>query len=102
MNAKFRKRGGCGPDDSAPQRKMGRSGKIVTGSLAATVVGAVVKDLSRPNSLILGLVSAAKKKLLAYREPKPALDISGAVEVEIVDDSSSSRTSNDKTNTQEV
>jgi hypothetical protein len=65
-------------------------------------VGAVVRDLSRPNSLIRGLVSAARKRLLARREPRPAIDISEAVEVEITDDGASGRNSNnDKTNHQE-
>lgn len=88
MNARLRRRGGGGTGASAGASggKWGRSGKIAAGSVAATVVGAVVRDLSRPNSLIRGLVSVVRQKLLARRESRAAIDLGDAVEVKIADD----------------
>jgi hypothetical protein len=103
MNARFRKRGGGGAGTNTSTGKGGRGGKIAAGSLAATVVGAVVRDLSRPNSLIKGLVSTARQKLLARRESRTAIDIGDAVEVEIADDRSSTLDlKKDNNNSQEV
>ena len=103
MNARFRKRGGGGAGANTSSGKGGRGGKIASGSLAATVVGAVVRDLSRPNSLIRGLVSTAREKLLARRESRTAIDIGDAVDVEIADDSSSTLDlKKDNNNSQEV
>jgi hypothetical protein len=103
MNARIRKRGGGGVGDDTSRSKWGKGSKVAAGSLAATVVGAVVRDLSRPNSLILGLISTARHKLLARRETRAALDIGEAVEVEIADDRTTKRDiEKDKNNQQEV
>jgi len=66
--------------------KAGRAGKISAGSLAVTVVGAVITDLSRPNSLIRKLATVGRDKLVGWRKTGPAIDISKAVEVEIIDE----------------
>jgi len=98
MNARLRKRGGGGADDNVSGGKWGKGGKIAAGSLAATVVGAVVRDLSKPNSLILGLIATARQKLLARHESRAALEIGEAVEVKIVDDHTTKRVIKDDTN----
>ena len=67
------------------------SRKVAAGSIAATVVGAVIKDLSRPNSIIRGLVAMGRDKLLARCEAKPALDVTKAVEVEFTEEKASDR-----------
>jgi hypothetical protein len=85
MSGRFRKRGFGSKRDSEPDRRGRRGGKVAAGSVAATVVGAVIKDLSRPNSLIRGLVAAGRRRLLAWRTVKPDIDISNAVEVEVED-----------------
>jgi hypothetical protein len=103
MKARFRKRGGGGTGAGASNGKGGRGGKIAAGSLAATVVGAIVRDLSRPNSLIRGLVATARTKLLAWRQPPETIDISDTVEVKITDDTTSNADlNNDNRNEQEV
>jgi len=51
-------------------------------SIAAPLVGYVVRDLKKPDSVIRGLVSTAVKKLLATGSKKAeALDISDKVEI---------------------
>ncbi|MCB2229792.1 hypothetical protein KQH82_03680 [bacterium] len=86
MNARGRRGcpGGTGADPGAP-RKWGRGGQIAVGSLAATVVGAVIRDVRKPDSVILGLAGAVRQKLLARREAKAALDLGDAVEVDITE-----------------
>lgn len=86
MNARGRRgcTSGTGADPGAPKR-WGRGGQIAVGSLAATVVGAVIRDLHKPDSVILGLVGAVRQKLLARREAKAALDLGDAVEVDITE-----------------
>jgi len=88
MNLRLRKRGGGG-DRSAGSKGSNR-GKITTGSLVVTAVGAVVRDLRRPDSLIRSLVSTAREKLVARRIPRKEVDIGDKVKVEFIDDDSSS------------
>lgn len=89
MTARFRKRGGGTGTGGGSGSKGGRGGKVAAGSIAATVVGAVIKDLSRPNGIIRGLVAMGRDKLLARREAKPAIDVSKAVEVEFTEERAS-------------
>ncbi len=84
MSARSCNRGG-GQTGAGSTRKSGRGGKIAAGSLAATVIGAVIRDLSRPNSLIRGLVAFGREKLLDRRLTRNTVDVGDAVEVEIVD-----------------
>lgn len=84
MSARFRKRGRKVAGGTAEGRPGGRGGRIAAGSLAATIIGAVIKDLSRPNSLIRGLVSVGREKLLTRRKSAPAVDISRKVHVEVI------------------
>jgi hypothetical protein len=85
MSARFRRRGGRAPKEGAATNRGSRGGKIATGSLAATIVGAVIKDLSRPNSLIRGLITAGRTRLLALRSPSHAVDISEKVQVKVAE-----------------
>jgi hypothetical protein len=64
----------------------GRGGKIAAGSIATAVVGAVVKDLTRPNSFIRGLIATGREKLLAWRQTRPSIDISDKVQVKYTSD----------------
>lgn len=101
MNARMRKHGSGGVGDSVSSSKWGKGGKVAAGSLAATLIGAVVRDLSRPNSLILGLISTARQKLLARWESRAAIDLGEAVEVKIVDDRTTKREIDKNTNNQQ-
>lgn len=85
MGAQFRKRGGKVGKSQTSGREESRGGKIAAGSLAATIIGAVIKDLVRPNSLIRGLAAAGREKLLS-RKTSPAIDITKKVQVEVASD----------------
>jgi len=63
-----------------------KSGKTIgIASLAAPVVGFIVSDLQKPNSIIRGLIGKTVNKLLETKsERTEAIDITH--EVEIIDD----------------
>jgi hypothetical protein len=66
----------------------GRAGKTIgLTSIAAPVIGYIVKDLRRPDSIIRGFIGKAVNELLAMKSKKvEAIDISSRVE--IIDDNS--------------
>ena len=67
-------------------KKKGRGGKLAFGSLAAIALGAVVRDLRRPNSLVRGLVREARDRFVEWRESRPGIDIDKKMEVRIADE----------------
>lgn len=102
MNARGRRSRGGGPrSDTGAPSKWGRGGKIAAGSLAATVVGAVIRDLRKSDSVILGLVGAVRQKLLARRDSKATLDLGDAVEVDITDNNTTPSQQNREHSTQQ-
>ena len=60
-----------------------RTGKTIgLASLAAPVIGYIVQDLRKPDSLIRELTGGAFRKLIAYRRKKTeVIDISDKVEI---------------------
>ena len=67
----------------------GKTGKTIgLASLAAPVVGFVVNDLKKPDSMIRALTAATVRKLLPARSAQPkAIDITDKVEITEVSDS---------------
>lgn len=101
MSARLRRRGGGPETSSLAGGTRSRGGKVAAASVVATIAGVVIKDLSRPNSLIRGLVALGSKKLAAWREAKPAIDVGEAVEIEIIDDSTSDISTDKKSRTEQ-
>ncbi|MBD3402702.1 hypothetical protein GF420_07390 [candidate division GN15 bacterium] len=66
--------------------RRGGKGALTAGSLAGALVVAAIRDLSRPNSLILGLIESGRKKLAEWRTPPPSRDISDSVEIRVGED----------------
>ena len=60
-----------------------KTGKTIgLASIAAPVIGYIVQDLRKPDSLIRELVGGTVNKLIAYRRKKTeAIDISDKVEI---------------------
>ena len=85
MKARMRKRGGEGNIFGGQGSK---GGKLAVGSVVATLVGAVVQDLRKPDSLIRGLISTAREKFLIHRDSRKKIDIGDKVKVEFIDEES--------------
>jgi len=66
----------------------GKTGKTIGfTSIAAPIIGYVVNDLKKPNSIVRRLIGGAVRKLLPAKSQKvEAIDITN--EVEIIEDSS--------------
>lgn len=73
----------------------GKTGKTIGfTSIAAPIIGYVVNDLKKPNSIIRDLVGGVVRKLLPAKSEKPeAIDITDRVE--IIEDGSDSKSMND-------
>jgi len=66
----------------------GKTGKVIGfTSIAAPIIGYVVNDLKKPDSIVRGLIGGVVRKLLPAKSRKvEAIDITDKVDV-IVDDS---------------
>jgi hypothetical protein len=67
----------------------GKTGKTIgLASIAAPIVGFVVNDLKKPNSVIRALVATTVRKLLPAKSDQPkAIDITDKVEIIEINDS---------------
>lgn len=67
----------------------GKTGKTIgLASIAAPIVGFVVNDLKKPNSVIRALIGTTVRKLLPRKSDQPkAIDITDKVEIIEINDS---------------
>jgi hypothetical protein len=67
----------------------GKTGKTIgLASIAAPIVGFVVNDLKKPNSVIRALVATTVRKLLPAKSDQPkVIDITDKVEIIEINDS---------------
>ncbi|GEM_PF-2301712 len=86
MDGRHRKRGGFFSSGTAKDEKWGRGGKLAISSLAVTAFGAVVKDLSRPDSLIRGLIALGSQKIRRLLLPAPVANIGDIIEAEVIEE----------------
>ena len=79
----------------------GKRGKAIGfTSIAAPIIGYVVNDLRKPESIVRGLIGGVMRKLLPPKSEKPeAIDITD--KVEILEDDSDRIEMNDLANKQE-